>query len=42
MYYMKVSSHHRITHTHTHTHTTVFTALLEYVRDHPSEQVPER
>ena len=27
------------THTHTHNH---FTALLEYVRDHPGEQVPER
>jgi len=26
-------------HTHTHNH---FTALLEYVRDHPGEQVPER
>ena len=25
--------------THTHNH---FTALLEYVRDHPGEQVPER
>jgi len=29
------------THTHTHTHNR-FTALLEYVRDHPGEQVPER
>ena len=28
-------------HTHTHTHNR-FTALLEYVRDHPGEQVPER
>jgi len=28
-----------VTHTHTHNH---FTALLEYVRDHPGEQVPER
>ena len=27
--------------THTHTHNR-FTALLEYVRDHPGEQVPER
>jgi len=27
------------THTHTHNH---FTAFLEYVRDHPGEQVPER
>jgi len=26
---------------HTHTHNR-FTALLEYVRDHPGEQVPER
>jgi len=26
--------------THTHTHNR-FTALLEYVRDHPGEQVPE-
>jgi len=26
--------------THTHTHTTVL--LLEYVQDHPGEQVPER
>jgi len=26
----------------THTHTTIFTALLEFVRDHPGEQVPER
>jgi len=31
--------HH--THTHTHTHNR-FTALLESVRDHPGEQVPER
>jgi len=31
------------THTHTHTHThNRFTALLEYVRDHPGELVPER
>ena len=30
---------HSIAHTHTHNH---FTALLEYVRDHPGEQVPER
>ena len=28
-------------HTHTHTHNR-FTALLEYVRDYPGEQVPER
>jgi len=28
-------------HTHTHTHNH-FTALLEHVRDHPREQVPER
>jgi len=28
-------------HTHTHTHNR-FTALLEYVRDHAGEQVPER
>ena len=28
-------------HTHTHTHNR-FTALLEFVRDHPGEQVPER
>jgi len=28
-----------ITHTHTH---NCFTALLEYVRDNPGEQVPER
>jgi len=28
-------------HTHTHTHNR-FTAVLEYVRDHPGEQVPER
>jgi len=28
-------------HTHTHTHNR-FTALLEYVWDHPGEQVPER
>jgi len=27
--------------THTHTHNR-FTAFLEYVRDHPGEQVPER
>jgi len=27
--------------THTHTHNR-FTALLEYVRDHLGEQVPER
>jgi len=27
--------------THTHTHNR-FTALLESVRDHPGEQVPER
>ena len=27
--------------THTHTHNR-FTALLEYVRDHPGEQLPER
>jgi len=27
--------------THTHTHNP-FTALLEFVRDHPGEQVPER
>jgi len=26
---------------HTHTHNR-FTALLEYVQDHPGEQVPER
>jgi len=32
---------HPTTHTHTHTHNR-FTALLEYVRDHPGEQVPER
>ena len=25
-----------------HTHTQPFAALLEYVRDHPGEQVPER
>jgi len=32
-----------VTHTHTHTHThNRFTALLEYVRDHPGEQVPAR
>ena len=31
----------RVTHTHTHTHNR-FTAFLEYVRDHPGEQVPER
>jgi len=31
------------THTHTHTHAqNRFTALLEYVRYHPGEQVPER
>ena len=30
-----------LTHTHTHTRNR-FTALLEYVRDHPGEQVPER
>jgi len=30
-----------IKHTHTHTHNR-FTALLEYVRDHPGEQVQER
>jgi len=31
------------THTHTHTHThNHFTALLEYVWDHPGERVPER
>jgi len=30
-----------VTHTHTHTHN-LFTALLEFVRDHPGEQVPER
>ena len=29
------------THTHTHTHNR-FTALLEFVRDYPGEQVPER
>jgi len=28
-------------HTHTHTHNH-FTALLEFVRYHPGEQVPER
>jgi len=28
-------------HTHTHTHNR-FTAVLEYVGDHPGEQVPER
>ena len=28
-------------HTHTYTHSR-FTALLEFVRDHPGEQVPER
>ena len=28
-------------HTHTHTHNR-FTALLEFVWDHPGEQVPER
>ena len=30
---------------HTHTHTDIhnrFTALQEYVRDHPDKQVPER
>jgi len=27
---------------HTHTTHNHFTALLEYVRDHPGEQVPER
>jgi len=26
---------------HTHTHNR-FTALLEYVQDHPGKQVPER
>jgi len=31
----------KIKHTHTHTHNH-FTALLEYVRDHPGEHVPER
>jgi len=31
----------KITDTHTHTHNC-FTALLEYVRDHLDEQVPER
>ena len=30
-----------VTHTHTHTPNR-FTALLEYVWDHPGEQVPER
>jgi len=30
---------HSVSNTHTHNH---FTALLEYVRDHPGEQVPER
>jgi len=29
------------TRTHTHTHNT-FTALVEFVRDYPGEQVPER
>jgi len=32
-------------HTHTHTHTTHanrFTALLDFVRDYPSEPVPGR
>ena len=34
---------HMVLHTHTHTHThNRFTARLEYVRVHPSEQVPER
>ena len=28
-----------LTHTHTYNH---FTALLEFVRDYPGEQVPER
>jgi len=28
--------------THTHNTHNRFTALLEYVRDHPGEQVPER
>jgi len=32
---------HTHTHTHTHTHNR-FTALLEFVRDYPGEQVPER
>ena len=31
-----LASHNNNTHTHR------FTALLEYVRDHPGEQVPER
>jgi len=40
----KISLARNITGLHTHTHTTHnhFTALLEYVRDHPGEQVPER
>jgi len=29
------------THAHTHTHSR-FTAILDFVRDHPGEQVPER
>ena len=32
---------HTHTHTHAHTHNR-FTALLEFVRDYPGEQVPER
>jgi len=30
---------YKLTHTHTHNR---YTALLEFVRDHPGEQVPER
>ena len=37
----KVYMNCRLTHTHTHTHDR-FTALLESVRDHAGEQVPER
>jgi len=42
MHNAHISSHHVYLCTkYTHTHNR-FTALLEYVRDHPGEQVPER